>query len=236
MIWIYIYVSCVIILGIIFLLTEYSSYELPSRSETLEIVGLLIGAPVVLIILLFGGLKELICYIVPKIYYVSRFWIKQTIGIMITDTRWVYAINGKLEQEKTPVVYRTTANGKMIYAGIGIYTNETTDMIYPMSGGVVCRWDEMNFMVKFFLKESFQFFSFNTVYNIAIPVVTAESERRALIESFGSKKVKTILIAEVVSSILDESNFGLIYLAHTFTEVSIVENNSLQEYTFGLST
>lgn len=68
---------------------------------------------------------------------------------------------------------------------------------------------------------------------IAIPVVTAESERRALIESFGAKKVKTILIPEVVSSILDESNFGLIYLAHTFTEVSIVENNSLQKYTFG---
>ena len=105
-------------------------------------------------------------------------------------------------------------------------------MVYPMSGGVVCQYIEMNFMVNYFLKETFIFFSLKTFYNVAIPVVTTPSERNALLYSFSPKQIKTILIPEAISFILNESHFGLIYLAHSFTEISIVENHTVMAFTF----
>lgn len=151
---------------------------------------------------------------------------------MCSDVRWVYAINGNLRPDKRPVVYKTRATGELIHAGGLISSKEPTDIVYPLSGGVVCQFKEMNFMVNYFLKETFKFFSLKTFYNVAIPVVTTLSERNALLNSFSTKQIKTILIPEVISSILNESHFGLIYLAHSFTEITIVENGTVKAFTF----
>lgn len=235
MLWISLYVLCIIIVGIFLYLAESSSfhYNPSNRIKTPEIVTLLIISPVLITIVLLKILVESVRYIFQKIRYFSRFWVKQTIGIMFSDLRWISAVNGKLQPEKMSIVHKDS-NGKMFYAGDVVYYSDPNDTVvdHPISGGVVCHYNEMKFMVKFFLNITIPFFSFKTRYNIAIPGVTTQIEINGLLDCFRHKRVKTVLIPEVVSSILGESNFGLIYLAHSFTEITIMEKNSVKAFTF----
>lgn len=227
MFWLLIYIICVVVLAIIFLIFYLSSHEPYTSEEILQIVYILIFAPVVIIVGLLGGLKELICYIAPLCRYSLK---KRTVGIVISDLRMVYAINGKLQPEKVPVVYKSIKKWKMVCAG-GYFQFRDNNMetVYPVHCGIVCNYEEMKFLFKSFDRELFQLFSFKITYNIAIPVVTTNYERFILTELLKPKKIKITLIPEVVSSIIDEADFGLIYLAHAYTEITIVRNKTVHE-------
>lgn len=229
MLWIWLYIILMIILGIFILYMVYSSNYDHRPIIDGEIIVFIIISPIVISVGLLKVLIESIVYLFSKLHYFSRFWKKQTVGIMVSDIRWVYAINGKLQPEKRPVVHKIESSGEMVLAGGYIYSREAIVTVNPIISGVVCRYDEMKFMVKSFLKETFQYFSFKSYYNIAIPGVTAYFERNALIESFRPKIINTVLIPEVLSYSLDESNFGLIYLAHSFTEITTVKNCIIQK-------
>lgn len=230
MLWFSLYFACVIIIGVFLLIAEFSCYDLSDRPKFAEIAILLIFSPFILIVSLFKLLIELTLNFVSKAHYFSRFWHKQTVGILISDVRCCFAVNGKLRPEKKPIVYKDYSDGKMVYAGGYISSQESTCRVYPISHGVVCHYNEMNFLVESLLKDIIPLFSFKTIYNIGIPVVTSASERTALINSFKSNKTRTFLIPELISSILNESNFGLIYLAHSFTEITTVENNLIKDF------
>lgn len=134
-------------ISIFIIYAEYTgSYNRADRiSALIKGIGIIITSPVLGIVVLIGVLVESSKFLISVLRN-NPLRMRENIGLMISDIRWICAINGILQVERPqPIVYKEKLTGKMFYdEGVwhGASSSDVLDVVYPMRGGVVCHFED----------------------------------------------------------------------------------------------
>lgn len=164
-----------------------------------------------------------------------NFLVCKNFGIVFTDKRFIISSNGRTVLNRLACVSIYKPTGEFVCAGdevtcIGLAPNGVP--CYPILGGVICKYQEADYLFSELLKEVQKWYNLFTHCNVAIPVVTGELERRALVTCFNNIQCHTAYMPLITSKIIGNENITVIYLAESFTEISIVNLNRISHFTF----
>lgn len=155
-------------------------------------------------------------------------------GVVFTDKRFTISCNGRTVLNSLACITRYKPTGEIFCAGNKVTCLELAPngvSCYPIRGGVICKYQDADYLFSTLLKEVKKWYNLFTHCNVAIPVVTGELERRALVACFNNH-CHTVCMPLITSKIIGNENITVIYIAESFTEISIVHLNRISHFTF----
>lgn len=96
-------------------------------------------------------------------------------GIVFTDNRFIISSKGRTIQNHVACITRYKPTNEFYCAGaevtcIGLAPNGV--VYYPIRGGVICKYEEAEYLFSTLLKEAQKWYYLAIHYNIAIPAKT----------------------------------------------------------------
>lgn len=165
----------------------------------------------------------------------SNLFFCKNFGVVFTDNRFIISSKGRTILNRVACITRYKPTNEFYCAGdevtcIGLSPNGV--VYYPIHGGVICKYEEADYLFSTLFKEAQKWYNLFTHYNIAIPAKTTEMERKTLVTCLNNIQCDTAYMPLVASKIIGVENTTVIYIAESFTEISIVHRNNISNFTF----
>ena len=157
---------------------------------------------------------------------VSNLLSRKTLGIIITDKRFIVSENETIIINCTACITRNSVTHKMIDAGSSI-TDINCVTKFPFFDGTITNFMEAEFMISTLLHKVSNWYNLAPKCNIAIPGITTETDHRVLIDAFNRKKCQTFYIPYIISKKLRLDNVTIIYLAERYTEIYTIRSSQI---------